>query len=73
MGHVGVRDVGQSVRDAFEAARADRLIVLLYNLTGEAIPMEGWGQAAVAALSAPPPKAADTLRALELIARRAGV
>ncbi|MEU9888880.1 TIGR03619 family F420-dependent LLM class oxidoreductase [Sphaerisporangium sp. NPDC051011] len=70
---VGVRDATPSIQRMFEDAGADRLIVLLYNHPGHEVPIERWPEVGVEGLTSPPPAAADTLRALEEIHRRAGL
>jgi probable F420-dependent oxidoreductase len=68
---VGVRDATPAVQDAFAGAGADRLIVSLYNHSGESVPIDRWLEAAIAGHSNPPPSADDTLHAIEKIAKLA--
>lgn len=70
---VGVRDPTPAVQRAFEDAGASRLIVSLYNHTGEALPTGQWADAAAASVVAGPPSPAATLRALEAVHTMAGV
>lgn len=64
---VGVRDPSAEIREAYAEAGADRLMVLLYNHPGTAIPLADWGAVGVATLSAPPPTPEETLRALDAL------
>lgn len=70
---VGVRDPSEDIRDAYAAAGAERLMVLLYNHPGTRIPLEDWHEVGVATLSARPPTADETLRALDAVAAMAGL
>jgi probable F420-dependent oxidoreductase len=68
---VGVRDATPAIQDAFEEAGAVRLILSLYNHSGESIPLDQWRDAALAGHTNAPPTAADTLDAIEKIAKLA--
>lgn len=70
---VGVRDPSEEIRDAYEAAGAERLMVLLYNHPGTPIPLDQWYDVGVATLSAPPPTRDETLRAIDAVAKMAGL
>ncbi|MFF4054025.1 TIGR03619 family F420-dependent LLM class oxidoreductase [Streptomyces chartreusis] len=70
---VGVRDPSEDIREAYAAAGAERLMVLLYNHPGTRIPLEDWAAVGVATLSAPPPSPDQTLRALDAITTMAGL
>ncbi|MFI5953903.1 TIGR03619 family F420-dependent LLM class oxidoreductase [Cryptosporangium sp. NPDC051539] len=70
---VGVRDPSEEIRDAYAAAGAGRLMVLLYNHPGTRIPLEDWAAVGVATLSAPPPTPDETLRALDAVTKMAGL
>jgi probable F420-dependent oxidoreductase len=67
----GVRDATPAIQDAFAEAGASRLILSLYNHSGESVPLERWGEAAIAVHTGPPPSAGDTLHAIEKIAKLA--
>ena len=68
---VGVRDATPAIQAAFEEAGADRLILSLYNHSGDSVPIERWHEATIAAHSNSAPSAADTLHAIEKIAKLA--
>jgi probable F420-dependent oxidoreductase len=68
---VGVRDATPAIQDAYAEVGAARLILSLYNHSGESIPIERWVDAAIAGHSGAPPRAADTLHAIEKIAKLA--
>jgi probable F420-dependent oxidoreductase len=68
---VGVRDATPAIQDAFAEVGASRLILSLYNHSGETIPLDQWGAAALAGHTGTPPAAADTLHAIEKIAKLA--
>jgi probable F420-dependent oxidoreductase len=70
---VGVRDPSPEVSDAYAAAGVDRLIVALYNHTGEPVGIDNWSAATAAAITSDPPSPSDTLRALEAIHRMAAM
>lgn len=70
---VGVRDPSAEIRDAYEAAGAERLMVLLYNHPGTPIALEDWYDVGVATLSARPPTPDETLRAIDAVAAMAGL
>lgn len=70
---VGVRDPSEEIRDAYEAAGAERLMVLLYNHPGTRIPIEDWQAVGAATLAAAPPTSEETLRALDAVQRMAGL
>lgn len=70
---VGVRDPSEEIRNAYEAAGAERLMVLLYNHPGTPIPLEDWYDVGVATLSARPPTPDETLRAIDAVATMAGM
>ena len=70
---VGVRDPSEEIRDAYEAAGAERLMVLLYNHPGTRIPIEDWHAVGAATLAAAPPTSEETLRALDAVQRMAGL
>ncbi|WP_236792234.1 TIGR03619 family F420-dependent LLM class oxidoreductase [Amycolatopsis sp. GM8] len=70
---VGVRDPSEEIRDAYENAGAERLMVLLYNHPGTRIPLEDWPAVGAATLAAPPPTPAETLRALDAVQQMAGL
>jgi probable F420-dependent oxidoreductase len=66
---VGVWDAAPQTQEAYEAAGADRLVVELYNHTGEVLPMEQWWSAFTATMVSGPPTPAETMRALESMRR----
>jgi probable F420-dependent oxidoreductase len=66
---VGVRDASPAIQAAFAEAGADRLIVQLYNHSGDSVPIEAWREAAVSRHTLPAPREADTLDAIEKIAK----
>jgi len=68
---VGVRDVSPEIQDAFAAVGVARLMLQLYNHTGEPIPIERWAEAAIARHTAGPPASSDTLHAIEKLAKLA--
>ena len=70
---VAVLDPSPSIRRAYDDAGADRLIVPLYNHPGEPLPYECWPEATVAAVLRDTPSPAETLHALDVIHRLAGL
>ncbi|MFC4946677.1 TIGR03619 family F420-dependent LLM class oxidoreductase [Pseudonocardia sp. GCM10023141] len=70
---VGVRDPSEDIREAYEQAGAQRLMVLLYNHPGTRIPLVDWAAVGSATLSARPPTPDETLRALDAVTAMAGL
>lgn len=67
---VCVEDVDEDILDSYTEAGVDRLVVSLYNHPGDPIPHDRWREAMIAAHLGPSPTAADTLRAVDLLAGR---
>ncbi len=64
---VGATTVTRDVREAYEEAGADRIIVSLYNHPGGTLPPDQWAIPRGDLLSLPVPTPAETLRALEQV------
>lgn len=62
-----------ALQEAYAAAGADRLVVMLYNHPGRAVPPDEWLAAGALAATSPAPTPDQTLRALDSVRTRAGL
>jgi probable F420-dependent oxidoreductase len=68
-----VMDASPALQDAYAEAGASRVVVQLYNNPGTELPFAAWEAQYARAAAGPTPSEVQTLRALEVVAARAGL